>query len=215
MQLKLDMSCDLLNVYTKFQIDISKHVEKTSGKRGRTLPRHNTSRFLNGRIKRDNCLNTCYLPILYCWHMGCRCRVTWLCCQLIARPGSRTTMPLWPDPYHLVTKSPQTSQISILIDNCYLLLLKYHHVLKTWNLHYVYNTIVKFNIVVICIVCTHVHWTIKNYQKKKIEIGKFIYTFYQIHIIWYVPVYQEVSVNNLVPLHSHFAKTQSWPFLNI
>ena len=35
MQLKLDMSCHLLNVYTKFQIDISKHEEK-SGKRGQT-----------------------------------------------------------------------------------------------------------------------------------------------------------------------------------
>ena len=31
MQLKLDMSCHLLNVYTKFQIDISKHVEEKSG----------------------------------------------------------------------------------------------------------------------------------------------------------------------------------------
>ena len=54
MQLKLDMSCHLLNVYTKFQIDISKHVEEKSGKRGRTdgrtLPRHNTSHFSNGRI---------------------------------------------------------------------------------------------------------------------------------------------------------------------
>ena len=54
MQLKLDMSCHLLNVYTKFQIDISKHVEEKPGKRGRTdgltLPRHNTSRFSNGRI---------------------------------------------------------------------------------------------------------------------------------------------------------------------
>ena len=58
MQLKLDMSCHLLNVYTKFQIDISKHVEEKSGKHGRTdgqtdrrtLPRHNTSRFSNGRI---------------------------------------------------------------------------------------------------------------------------------------------------------------------
>ena len=28
MTLKLDMSCHLLNVYIKFQIDISKHVEK-------------------------------------------------------------------------------------------------------------------------------------------------------------------------------------------
>ena len=35
MQLKLDMSFQLLNVYTKFQIDISKHVEEKSGKRGR------------------------------------------------------------------------------------------------------------------------------------------------------------------------------------
>ena len=60
MQLKLDMSCHLLNVYTKFQIDISKHVEEKSGKRGRTdgqtdrrtdgriLPRHNTSVFQTG-----------------------------------------------------------------------------------------------------------------------------------------------------------------------
>ena len=36
MQLKLHMSRHLLNIYTKFQIDISKHVEEKSGKRGRT-----------------------------------------------------------------------------------------------------------------------------------------------------------------------------------
>ena len=36
MKLKLDMLCHLLNAYTKFQIDISKHVEKKSGKLGRT-----------------------------------------------------------------------------------------------------------------------------------------------------------------------------------
>ena len=36
MQLKLDMSCYLLNVYTKFQIDISKHAEEKSRKPGRT-----------------------------------------------------------------------------------------------------------------------------------------------------------------------------------
>ena len=62
-QLKLDTLCHLLNVYTKFLIDISKHVEKKSGKRGRTdgpdgrtdgrmdgrtLPRHNTSVFQTG-----------------------------------------------------------------------------------------------------------------------------------------------------------------------
>ena len=35
-KIKLDMSCHLLNAYTKFQIDISKHVEKKSGKLGRT-----------------------------------------------------------------------------------------------------------------------------------------------------------------------------------
>ena len=29
MELKLDMPCHLQNVYTKFQIDISKHVEKS------------------------------------------------------------------------------------------------------------------------------------------------------------------------------------------
>ena len=36
MQLKPDMSCHLLKVYAKFQIDISKHVEEKSGKRGQT-----------------------------------------------------------------------------------------------------------------------------------------------------------------------------------
>ena len=36
MKLKLDMSCHLLNAYTKFQIDILKHVEKKSGKLGQT-----------------------------------------------------------------------------------------------------------------------------------------------------------------------------------
>ena len=58
MKLKLDMSCYLLNVYTKFQIDISKHVEKKSPENsdgrpdgqtdGRTSPRHNTSVFQTG-----------------------------------------------------------------------------------------------------------------------------------------------------------------------
>ena len=36
MKLKLDMSCHLLNVYTKFQNDISKHVEKSPENIGRT-----------------------------------------------------------------------------------------------------------------------------------------------------------------------------------
>ena len=60
MKLKLDMPCHLLNVYTKFDNDISKHVEKKSGKLRRmdrrtdgrtdgwTLPRHNTSVFQTG-----------------------------------------------------------------------------------------------------------------------------------------------------------------------
>ena len=55
-KLKLDMLCHLLNVYTKFQIDISKHVEKKSGKLnrtdeqmdGQTLPQHNTIIFQTG-----------------------------------------------------------------------------------------------------------------------------------------------------------------------
>ena len=53
MQLELHMPCRLLNVYTKFQIDISKHVEekfrkhgRTDGQMdGRTWPQHNTSVF--------------------------------------------------------------------------------------------------------------------------------------------------------------------------
>ena len=57
--------------------------------------------------------------------------------------------------------------MSIFIDNCYLLLLKYHYVLIMQNLHYVYHTIDRCNIVVICIVCTHVHWTKKAIKKKK------------------------------------------------
>ena len=39
MKRKLDMLCHLLIVYTKFQIDISKHVEKKSGKLRRTSGR--------------------------------------------------------------------------------------------------------------------------------------------------------------------------------
>ena len=35
MKIKLDMSCHLLNVYTKFENDILKHVEKKFGKLGR------------------------------------------------------------------------------------------------------------------------------------------------------------------------------------
>ena len=34
--MQLDMSCHLLNTYTKSQIDISKHVDKKFGKRGWT-----------------------------------------------------------------------------------------------------------------------------------------------------------------------------------
>ena len=49
MQLKLDMSCHLLNVYTKFQIDISKHVEEKSGKLRRTDGR--TDRHCHGIIR--------------------------------------------------------------------------------------------------------------------------------------------------------------------
>ena len=60
MQLKLDMSCHLLNVYTKFQIDISKHVEEKFWKPGRTdgqtggrtdIATAQYVRFSNGRIK--------------------------------------------------------------------------------------------------------------------------------------------------------------------
>ena len=36
MKLKLDVSCHVPNFFTKLQIDISKLVEKTSGKLGRT-----------------------------------------------------------------------------------------------------------------------------------------------------------------------------------
>ena len=62
MKLKLNMSCHLLNVYTKIQIDISKHVEKARKTRrdgrtdGRADGRTNIAtalyeRFSNGRIK--------------------------------------------------------------------------------------------------------------------------------------------------------------------
>ena len=76
MQPKLDMSCHLLNIYTKFQNDISTHVEEKSGKRGRTdgrtLPRHNTSRFSNGRIKICNDVSLVMKErIIWCgisWH---------------------------------------------------------------------------------------------------------------------------------------------------
>ena len=82
MQLKLDMSCHLLNVYTKFQIDISKHVEEKSGKHGRTdgrtdgrtLPRHNTSRFSNGRIKSPE--NSSEAETWFWWNSNLMCR--WL-----------------------------------------------------------------------------------------------------------------------------------------
>ena len=86
MQLKLDMSCHLLNVYTKFQIDISKHVEEKSGKRGRTdgrtnrrtegrtLPRHNTSRFSNGRIKINNCVPC---KVCACYHCSNYHEISW------------------------------------------------------------------------------------------------------------------------------------------
>ena len=114
---------------------------------------------------------TATTPILYCWYIRCICRVTWLCCQLIARPGSGTTMSLWPDLYHLVTKALKQVKISIRIDNCYLLLLKYHYVLIMYCRTYIMFiiTIVKCNIDVTCIVCTHVHWTIKTVKKKKIK----------------------------------------------
>ena len=29
----------------------------------------------------------------------CSCLVTWLCYQMIAKPGNKTAAPLWPDPY--------------------------------------------------------------------------------------------------------------------
>ena len=56
MRLKLDMSCHLLNVYTKFENDISKHAEKKSRKLGQTDGRTDIATalyvsFSNGRIK--------------------------------------------------------------------------------------------------------------------------------------------------------------------
>ena len=64
MQFKLDMLCHLLNVYTKFQINISKHVEEKSGKHGRrdgwTNRRTDTAtayvRFSNGHKKTQRIL---------------------------------------------------------------------------------------------------------------------------------------------------------------
>ena len=128
------------------------------------FPDSNATVWIDMFKKRANCLNMCYPPILYCWHMGCRSRVTWLCCQLIARPGSVTTMPLWPDPYHLVTKSTQTSQN---INTYWKLLPSFVEIslctdYVLWNLYYIHHTIAKWSMVVICIVCNHAHWTIKN-----------------------------------------------------
>ena len=80
MQLKLDMSCHLLNVHTKFQIDISKHVEEKSGKRGRTLPRHNTSRFSSGRIKRYKIFVESFAMDMYSLHLHL-CRRDLSCSQ--------------------------------------------------------------------------------------------------------------------------------------
>ena len=58
MKLKLNMSCHLMNVYTKIQIDISKHVEKARKTRrdgrtdGRADGRTNVATALyDGRIK--------------------------------------------------------------------------------------------------------------------------------------------------------------------
>ena len=49
MKLKLDMSCHLLNVYTKFEIDISEHIkESPENPDGRTSQRHNTTLFQMG-----------------------------------------------------------------------------------------------------------------------------------------------------------------------
>ena len=117
MQLKLDMSCHLLNAYTKFQIDISKHVEEKSGKRGRTdgrtdrrtdgrtLPRHNTSRFSNGRIKTrqieafNKSPNTVTLfDVLCCFGNIIRyaqAYVTWLICLYLQRYFNDTETILW------------------------------------------------------------------------------------------------------------------------
>ena len=77
MKLKLDMSCHLLNAYSKFQIDISKHVEKslenTDGWKegrtdGRTLPRHNTSVFQTG-CKKGNIVSVC--TVRYATNTAC------------------------------------------------------------------------------------------------------------------------------------------------
>ena len=33
----------------------------------------------------------------------CNCLITWLCCQLIAKPSNKTVASLWPDPYTYIT----------------------------------------------------------------------------------------------------------------
>ena len=98
MQLKLDMSCHLLNVYTKFQIDISKHVEEKSRNAdgrtdertdGRTLPRHNTSRFSNGRIKiKKNMVISCYYSLA--WILGCPQAIS--CCHWLLIKWSKVEL---------------------------------------------------------------------------------------------------------------------------
>ena len=36
---------------------------------------------------------------IWVWSRRRGCLVTWFCYQLIAKPGNKTTVPLWPDPY--------------------------------------------------------------------------------------------------------------------
>ena len=50
MELKLDMSCHLLNVYTNFQIDISKHVENRSEKNSDGQMDRQTDGYFHGII---------------------------------------------------------------------------------------------------------------------------------------------------------------------
>ena len=56
----------------------------------------------------------------------CCCLVTWFCYQLIAKPGNKTALPSWLDPYpfgtHLELKSHEISFVHNICFNCPIIL---------------------------------------------------------------------------------------------
>ena len=72
--------------------------------------------------------NCCHLAdVIWVRSRRCSCLVTWLCYQLIAKPGNKTAAPPWPDPFAFLWMD--CIQSNVIITRCNISL----HSSKKWQ----------------------------------------------------------------------------------